>query len=129
MEEAEVLSDRLAIMDGGRFIAYDAPKTIVQQYGGASICIIKGAGTDTLQILVANGFDAEKADGDVQCRIQDRSSLPKLVRLLEDNKLDYTEIQMKRSTLEDVFLKLTGKRIGEDEVAEPSSKKKRRWRK
>ena len=129
MEEAEVLSDRLAIMDGGRFIAYDAPKTIVQKYGGASVCIIKGAGTDVLEVLTVNGFEAESRDGDVLCKIKDRSSLPKLVRLLEEGDLDYTEIQMKRSTLEDVFLKLTGKRIGEDEVTETTSKKKRRWRK
>ena len=129
MEEAEVLSDRLAIMDGGRFIAYDAPKTIVQQYGGASVCIIRGAGMDALRVLAATGFEVETVDGDVQCKMQDRSSLPKLVLVLEDNKLDYTEILMKRSTLEDVFLKLTGKRIGEDEVPENLSKKKRRWRK
>jgi hypothetical protein len=63
----------------------------------------------------------------VQCKLEDRSSLPRVVRILDDRKIFYDEIQLKRSTLEDVFLKLTGKRIAEEEVEEAAPKKKRRW--
>jgi ABC-2 type transport system ATP-binding protein len=127
MEEAEVLSDRLAIMDNGRFIAYDNPKAIIQQYGIGNICIVKGGNDDVLKALVENGFNADRTDGDVQCKLEDRSSLPKVVRILDDRKIYYDEIQLKRSTLEDVFLKLTGKRIAEEEVDETAPKKKKRW--
>jgi ABC-2 type transport system ATP-binding protein len=127
MEEAEVLSDRLAIMDNGRFIAYDNPKAIIQQYGIGNICIVKGGNDDVLKALVENGFNADRTDGDVQCKLEDRSSLPKLVRVLDDRKIYYDEILLKRSTLEDVFLKLTGKRIAEEEVDETAPKKKKRW--
>jgi ABC-2 type transport system ATP-binding protein len=127
MEEAEVLSDRLAIMDNGRFIAYDTPKSIIQQHGSGNLCIVKGGNDDVLRALVENGFDADRTDGDVQCKLEDRSSLPKVVRILDERKIYFDEIQLKRSTLEDVFLKLTGKRIAEEEVDETTPKKKKRW--
>ncbi|OPY31862.1 MAG: putative ABC transporter ATP-binding protein [Methanomassiliicoccales archaeon PtaU1.Bin124] len=114
MEEAEVLSDRLAIMNGGRFIAYDTPRAIIKEHGYGTLCIIRSANDKAMQLLTATGLSVKRKDGDVEVHMDDKSSLHKVVEVLQDPDAYYDEITVKRSSLEDVFLKLTGKRIEDD---------------
>ncbi len=115
MEEAEVLSDRVAIMNAGKFIAFGTPKTIIEEHGIGSLCIIKGASPAARASLTAAGLAFESNNGDVWIHVEDKTALPKIVKTLSESGSDYDEILLKRSTLEDVFLKLTGRKI-QDEV-------------
>jgi ABC-2 type transport system ATP-binding protein len=114
MEEAEVLSDRVAIMNSGKFIAFGTPKTIIDEHGIGSLCIIKGASMAAKEALSKAGLQLESRDGDVWIHVEDKSILPKIVKTLEESGSVYEEILLKRSTLEDVFLKLTGRKISEE---------------
>ncbi|HEX6150605.1 ABC transporter ATP-binding protein [Nocardioides sp.] len=84
MDEAEVLCDRVAIMDHGRILELDTPRQLV-----------KGLAAPT-RITTADGET-----------IETREPAPVLARLAEEQKLD--GIAVRTGTLEDVFLSLTGR--------------------
>ena len=114
MEEAEVLSDRVAIMNSGKFIAFGTPKTIIEEHGIGSLCIIKGASVQAREALTQAGLSYDTKNGDVWIHVEDKTILPKIVKTLSDSGSVYDEILLKRSSLEDVFLKLTGRKISEE---------------
>ncbi len=115
MEEAEVLSDRVAIMNDGLFIAMGTPKEIIERHGSGTTCIVKGANPAASAAVSAAGMSFESNNGDLMVRMENKGSLAKLVGLLSSPDISYDEMLIKGSTLEDVFLKLTGKKLAEAE--------------
>jgi len=112
MEEAEVLSDRVAIMSAGRFIAMGTPQELIDRHGSGATCVVRNGGEAAFEALKEMG--AESRGGDVHVPLPSRDALPEAVRRLEASGAYYDEVLMKRPTLEDVFLKLTGARMTED---------------
>ena len=84
MDEAEVLADRVAVMDHGQILVYDTPAALIQ------------------------GLDAPTritlGDGQV---VTTREPATEIARLAQEHRLD--GVQVKTGTLEDVFLSLTGR--------------------
>jgi ABC-2 type transport system ATP-binding protein len=117
MEEAEILSDRVAIMNSGRFIAMGTPREIIDKYGSGTTMVVKGGNTKAYDCLKGISPTVELKGDDVVVHIDRKEVLPDAVMRLESCNALYDEIQMKRATLEDVFLSLTGKRLGEGEEA------------
>jgi ABC-2 type transport system ATP-binding protein len=115
MEEAEVLSDRVAIMDKGKLIAIGAPREIIDRYGSGDQCLVRGASAEAMEALTSNGVEFERKNGDALIPLPRRSVLPSVVKALESNNASYEEIIVRKPTLEDVFLKLTGRKIGTSE--------------
>ncbi|MHC1680396.1 MAG: ABC transporter ATP-binding protein [Methanomassiliicoccales archaeon] len=115
MEEAEVLSDHVAIMNDGKFIALGTPRQIIDQHGSGSTCVVKGANAAAAQAVRSAGMTYEESSGDLLVRMENKGSLPKLIGLLSASEVTYDEVLIKGSTLEDVFLKLTGKKLAEVE--------------
>jgi ABC-2 type transport system ATP-binding protein len=113
MEEAEVLSDRVAIIDAGKFIAMGTPSDIIRQYGTGDIIMVRGGGIAAYAQLKGLSSKVEQKENDVIVRADRKQVLPEVVMQLERSGTYYEEIQLRRSTLEDVFLSLTGKRLGE----------------
>jgi ABC-2 type transport system ATP-binding protein len=116
MEEAEALSDRIAIMNSGRFMAYGTPGEIIEEHGGGSTCIVKGASEQARTTVASLDVPCQTLNGDLLVKASDRSVLPKVVRALESNRAPYDELLVQKATLEDVFLRLTGRRLDEDGV-------------
>ncbi|MBP7087030.1 MAG: ABC transporter ATP-binding protein [Methanomassiliicoccales archaeon] len=115
MEEAEVLSDHVAIMNDGKFIAMGTPKQIIDRYGSGSTCVVKGANPAAAEAVRSAGMFHEPLNGDLLVRLENKGSLAKLIGLLSGSEVTYDEVLIKGSTLEDVFLKLTGKKLAEAE--------------
>ncbi len=115
MEEAEVLSDHVAIMNDGKFIALGTPREIIDQHGSGSTCVVKGANAAAAEAVRSAGMMHEASNGDLLVRMENKGSLPKLINLLSASEVTYDEVLIKGSTLEDVFLKLTGKKLAEAE--------------
>lgn len=115
MEEAEVLSDHVAIMNNGNFIALGTPREIIDQHGSGSTCIVKGANAAATEAVRSAGMMYEASNGDLLVRMENKGSLPKLIGLLSASEVTYDEVLIKGSTLEDVFLRLTGKKLAEAE--------------
>ncbi|HUT26607.1 MAG TPA: ABC transporter ATP-binding protein [Methanomassiliicoccales archaeon] len=113
MEEAEILSDRVAIMDQGGFIAMGTPRQIIDKYGSGSTCLVKSANDAARTLVASAGMSSEFKNGDLWVKLEDKGSLAKLVNLLSGSEVTYEEMLIKGSSLEDVFLKLTGKKLVE----------------
>jgi ABC-2 type transport system ATP-binding protein len=108
MEEAEVCS-RIGIIDYGKIIALDTPAGLKKLVGG-DVVAVKAADNRELRDQVRQRFRLEgKEDGEaVYFETPDgRTFIPELVRAVPDVR----EIYLRQPTLEDVFLKLTGRAI------------------
>ena len=112
MVEAEQLCDRIAIIDHGRIIALDTPdglKKLVRDEDAVEIRL-KGKGTfDNLPWRMAV-VDEDSERGIITLRGQvDEEELPKLVEWLVKKGAKIISVEQKEPTLEDVFIKLTGR--------------------
>jgi lipooligosaccharide transport system ATP-binding protein len=111
MEEAAQLCDRLCIMEGGRFIAEGAPRELIEAHVSPEVLELR-ASPDTLEKLVplvegvSDGID--RFGGALLVHTSDPDAVTRKVKesgIAVDNTL------YRRATLEDVFLKLTGRRL------------------
>ena len=102
MEEAEELADRVAIIHRGRIIAMNIPENLKKMAGIRSAIVARG-NFET----VPEGFIKEK-DSVIKFSRNPREELPEVVRTLS-RVGEVKEISVREPTLEDVFLKLTGR--------------------
>jgi len=110
MEEAQVLADEVAIIHKGEIIDIGTPTQLIDKYGGDNKIIVRCNSDEVRQQIYSILFElgpAENEDKDIVVSAK-RGGLSKVVDLLEDNKIPYTDIISQRPTLEDVFLSLTG---------------------
>jgi ABC-2 type transport system ATP-binding protein len=116
MDEAERLSDRVAIIDGGRLIALDTPSALMASQSSATIQVFFTA-TVGLSVTALGGLPQavsarEEAGGQYMIETEDvRALLPELTAWLRDQGADLTELRVGGSSLEEVFLRLTGKEM------------------
>ena len=115
MEEAEVC-DRIAIIDHGQIIALDSPDELKKIIGGDVVSITT---TDNLNVrreieAVFKMNVSEKENQLYMTCSKGDTCIPELIRTLGDKVLS---VRIQRPTLNDVFLKLTGKTIREDEAS------------
>jgi ABC-2 type transport system ATP-binding protein len=114
MEEAEHLCDRVAVMDHGRIIAQDSPATLIHQHFRETAIEFVALGEPPRQRLAAlpgvtqalfeNGRPTLYST-DVPC------TMAGLFDLVAAGALEFKDVIVRQATLEDVFLKLTGRRI------------------
>ncbi|MTK12779.1 MAG: AAA family ATPase, partial [Clostridiaceae bacterium] len=109
MDEAEI-SDKVAIMDHGKIVAYDTPDNLKKQYTSALMKIKVSDSKPVIQYLM---------DKDIKYKIVDELILIYIPELKEIFKItssfkDYiTDFEVTNGTLNDVFLAITGKEIRE----------------
>ena len=117
MDEAEVLADTVAIISFGKIIAMESPSELISKYGGKTALIVEEGGKAVYDLLGQTLPDVRlENDGDVFATIKKKSDLPNAIVALDKNKAEFAELVVRRPTLEDVFLNLTGKKIVEGEL-------------
>jgi lipooligosaccharide transport system ATP-binding protein len=109
MEEASRLCDRLIIIDHGRIIARGAPAGLIAEHIGDHVIEIADAAEQVQQYVTSQGFSCEQADGRL---IIYGSGLENLCHSIISS-FSATSCGLRRATLEDVFLKLTGRDLRE----------------
>ncbi|MEA2511276.1 MAG: type transport system ATP-binding protein [Thermomicrobiales bacterium] len=118
MEEAEVLCDRVAVMDRGKVIACDTPNALIRQLGTAAKVRARiAAGTlSPEELATLTGVTASAIHhGQIELHTTDvQSTLVDLLALATRNGVLLTDLRSTQASLEDVFLSLTG-RTYEDE--------------
>ncbi|MBI2867735.1 MAG: ABC transporter ATP-binding protein [Chloroflexi bacterium] len=115
MEEAEEVCERIAIMDRGCIIALDTPKGLIRSLSSESTieCSISNGDAPRLKSLPAV-YDLRQANGDYVLFTKDaQATLLALMRYAQDSSTTVENIQVRRTSLEDVFLNLTGRRLRE----------------
>jgi ABC-2 type transport system ATP-binding protein len=113
MEEADVLCDRVAVMDRGKVIACDTPAALIRQLGTvATVRASTSGGSLPPGALAALPGVAESAgqNGQVELRTSNvQTTLVGLLDLAAKNGVTLTDLRTNQASLEDVFLSLTGR--------------------
>jgi ABC-2 type transport system ATP-binding protein len=118
IEEAERLCDRVAIIDAGKIIELGTPREIQQRVLGHSLVEVTANEALPLDQL-PEALRSEKyttRDEGRTLSIQTDAPAPSIVELvkwIDQHGLRLIDIHLKRPTLEDVFIELTGKRLRE----------------
>jgi ABC-2 type transport system ATP-binding protein len=116
MEEAERLCDRIAIMDHGKIIASDAPQELINTYFKESAIQFEADIIPSLDTMKSFQGATEVAidNGEVVIYSKDvQATMSAVLQYAEsnDSTRQLKNLHVRQSTLEDVFLKLTGRRI------------------
>lgn len=116
IEEAERLCDRVAIMDEGRIVAMGTPKELQQQSKGQSRIQINVAAPLQLDGLpqwpdaIETSLNSDGREMTVYSNRPART-LFEIMKWLDQQGLQLDDVHLKRPTLEDVFVELTGKKL------------------
>jgi len=113
IEEAELLCENVAIIDNGKILKMGAPKELTRELGQAGITVV----LENLNGLNEKDLENYKYTNDknrLHFSVKDPDEeLPKIIRVLSNAGLHIQKIESNKSSLEDVFLNLTGKGINE----------------
>lgn len=114
MEEAQVLADRVAIINKGRIAAIGPPQELISEYGGLKVLVIR-KGDQKLADILQKKFSQTTLNhgGDVLVKVDDVNELWQVMTTLTEMKTG-RDIEIQTPTIEDVFLKVVGGRITEE---------------
>jgi len=113
MDEAEYLADIVSIIDHGQIIASGTPNELIDSYGGKKTLIIRNAGETGLKQLPPGLPKAELRNaGDIAIPLNN-GELTNILVSIGQTPLHDKEIEVRRPTLDDVFLNL-GRRVSEE---------------
>ncbi len=117
MDEADRLSDRIAIMDHGKIVILDSPPNLKETLEG-DVVVVKSNNIDTLSSLVTKLLGLEKkqiVDGALEITVRNgKAVMPRIMELATQNNIYVESIVLREPNLEDVFLHYTGRTIRED---------------
>ncbi|SCL17176.1 lipooligosaccharide transport system ATP-binding protein [Micromonospora nigra] len=111
MDEAEQLCDRLVVMDGGRIVAEGSPRALIEQHSTREVVELRFAGESQEAYAGKLGGLGERIEV-----LPDRILLyvpdgDAAVALVQERGLSPATVLVRRSSLEDVFLHLTGRTL------------------
>ncbi|WP_295694474.1 ATP-binding cassette domain-containing protein [Lapillicoccus sp.] len=118
LDEADHLSDRIVVIDHGRIVASDTPDNLKAQVSGdlvdLEIAALEqvSAAAEKVATVVGDAADVEVDAHHVRARVQRAGVvIPGLLRELDQAGITLTSIEVRRPTLDDVFLTLTGRSL------------------
>lgn len=123
LAEAEYC-DRIAIVDHGKIIALDTPANLKKIVGG-DIITITAADKEKLKKEIKNkfGVDVKVEDDKLKIKVADGDKF--LARLFNELEEKIQSVELRKPTLDDVFLNLTGKKIREEEATNKDAMRRR----
>ncbi|NLF87292.1 ABC transporter ATP-binding protein [Candidatus Bathyarchaeota archaeon] len=129
LDEAQQLSDHVAIMDHGRIVAIGTVDEIIHQYGSGERLEIQG--TEKLAEYIKANTELEVSYDHTRRTItiplKKRIDALAALAAAEQSGMEWGEIQTREDSLDDVFIKLVSEPLGEQgETAIDSGKKRRR---
>jgi ABC-2 type transport system ATP-binding protein len=115
MEEADYLCDRVAIIDKGKIVAMDTPENLKDMIGSDTISLEVQSGEETLlQSLQVFPWikSAAYSNGNIEIMVDHaQSRIPEVMQEACRNNAVIKTVSLHQPTLEDAFLKFTGKKI------------------
>jgi len=120
MDEADRLSDRVAIIDHGKLLKLDTPDNLKKEIGGGDIVevTLSDASLNSKVIEKIKGtenvFSILEVDGIINLRaLNAMGKLPQIIGDIEETGARMVDLSMRQNTLEDVFIDLTGTSLRE----------------
>jgi ABC-2 type transport system ATP-binding protein len=125
LEEADVLADRVAIIDRGRIAATGSPDELKAEIGRPSVEVVPADRADrdaVAAVLARFGAPAAAAPGAAAARLDGGAGqLADVVRALDAEDLAVANIELHAPTLDDVFLAKTGRKLETADEAAPAA--------
>ncbi|MEM0141563.1 MAG: ABC transporter ATP-binding protein [Thermoplasmatales archaeon] len=114
LEEAELLADRVAIMNGGKILDIGSPMEIVERHHEKDRLVIRGGeGIDS--IIKQSGYDCKREGPYVSVVLDSIKEATMIINTLYEKKARFEDFTLHRDSLEDVFIRIVGE-SDEDEA-------------
>ena len=117
MDEAERLSDRVAIIDHGSLLVIDTPDALKRTVGEGDVIELDLARSPASSLtlrLQSMGLEVQTTDHALLLRGRSLvQKLPAVLELLQENGVHADETRIRSHTIEDVFISMTGRRLRE----------------
>ena len=119
MDEAERLCDRVALIDNGRIVVLDTPSGLIEKTtGGKQVRFTPSKPFADQLLKVLPEVKTIERQGDHVKVVGSGQLVNAVILTLAKNSIEALDVQTQGSTLEDAFVKLTGRRIHEDKEAQ-----------
>jgi len=121
MDEADRLSDRIAIMDHGQIVVLDTPQKLKETLEG-DLVIVRTNNVEKLSYLVSKWLGLNKTrinEDTLEITVQNgQAAMPRIMEIATQNNIYVESLLSREPNLEDVFLHYTGRSIREDSSRE-----------
>ncbi|MCW3983513.1 MAG: ABC transporter ATP-binding protein [Candidatus Bathyarchaeota archaeon] len=129
LDEAQQLSDHVAIMDHGRIVAMGTTEEIIQKHGSGERLEIQG--TQSLADYIKENTELDvyydHPRGIITIPLKKKIDALAALAAAEQSGMEWGQIQTRQDSLDDVFIKLVSEPMGEQgEVAVENGKRRRR---
>jgi ABC-2 type transport system ATP-binding protein len=116
MEEAELLADRVAIISKGKIIALDSPGELIENNANYLELTLKPVDGKVFEIVREMDFDPVLDNHkNIKVRVEQAYDVQKILNAIKDAGASYNGLDVRKPNLEEVFLKLTGEALREDQ--------------
>jgi ABC-2 type transport system ATP-binding protein len=109
LEEAEILADRVGIVNHGRMLIEGTPEEIIRSNGGAKILRINGDAALLEEIRAGTGLECTLSGGVVEIRISENRQILDALQIAGMSGRPLEKIELRQEGLEDVFVKMVGR--------------------
>jgi len=124
LDEADQLAQDIAVIDRGAVIATGTPEQLKAGAGRQVLEVTPASKSDVpavMEVLAARAGDegapaVGAESGQVTVQVEDGRLLPEIVRALDDRSIVLAEVALRKASLDEVFLALTGHRAEEAEL-------------
>ena len=122
LEEADVLADRVGIIDHGRIVAEGTPRALKAEIGRPTVEAVPEEDTEpsAVEEIFGRFGELQPSTSGVAVRLDGKGDLSDIVRALDSAEIRVAHLHLHAPTLDDVFLAKTGRSLeGSEEPSEP----------
>jgi ABC-2 type transport system ATP-binding protein len=123
LEEADLLADRVGIIDHGRIVAEGTPASLKAEIGRPTVEALPAEGTETtaLESVLGRFGELQPSTAGIAVRLDGRGDLADVVRALDSAQLRVGDLHLHAPTLDDVFLAKTRRSLeGSEDPSGPA---------
>jgi oleandomycin transport system ATP-binding protein len=127
LEEADQLAHDIAVIDHGAVIATGTPDELKSSAGRQVLEVTPAsradlsAAAELLEALTGTAPAVTVESGEVSVQVEGGRRLPDIIRAFDDRSIELAEFALRRASLDEVFLALTGHRADEHGAEEETS--------
>jgi ABC-2 type transport system ATP-binding protein len=119
MEEAELLADTVAIISKGKIIAMDSPAELIATNINYLFLTLQSVDEKAFEIVRKLGFEPVLNNTrDIRIRVEHTDHVQKILNAITEAGALYRGLDVRKPNLEEVFLKLTGEALHDDNSGE-----------
>jgi len=135
MDEADTLSDRVGIIDHGKIVALDTPASLKRKVSESDTVVLQlyvpnlnAKLVSEVQSLKCVSQVLTEKPTELKIYASGEDAIDSVIDVVRSSRGKIASIKNVEPTLEDVFIKITGRRVEDKAVREGTGKMRRRWR-